>query len=59
MVYDVIVVGGGFFGMYISEFFAMKNRKVLLVEREQEFMRRASYNNQARIHNGYHIREAY
>ncbi|MEA1650314.1 FAD-binding oxidoreductase [Nitrospirillum sp. BR 11164] len=54
MDYDVIVVGGGFFGMYISEYFARKNRRVLLVERETECMRRASYHNQARVHNGYH-----
>ncbi|MDG3438848.1 NAD(P)/FAD-dependent oxidoreductase [Nitrospirillum amazonense] len=54
MDYDIIIVGGGFFGMYISEYFAKKKRRVLLVEREQDCMRRASYHNQARVHNGYH-----
>lgn len=52
--FDVVVVGGGFFGMYISEFFAQKSLKVLLCEKEHDFMLRASYNNQARVHNGYH-----
>lgn len=54
MDYDIIVIGGGFFGMYISEFFSSKKSSVLLLEREGSFMRRASYHNQARIHNGYH-----
>ena len=50
----VVVVGGGFFGMYVAEYCASLGHHTLLIEREQEFMRRSSYNNQARIHNGYH-----
>jgi len=52
--YDVIVIGGGFFGMYIAEYFAKQGKKVLLCEKESDFMQRASYVNQARVHNGYH-----
>ena len=51
---DVIVIGGGFFGMYIAEFCALQGSKVMLVEKEDDFMQRASYVNQARVHNGYH-----
>ncbi len=40
--------------MYLAEYFALQKHEVLLVERERSFMRRASYNNQARVHNGYH-----
>lgn len=50
----VVVVGGGFFGMYIAEHCANSGHDTLLIEREQQFMSRSSYNNQARIHNGYH-----
>ena len=50
----IAVIGGGFFGMYISEFFAKKGHNVVLYEKENNFMTHASSNNQARIHNGYH-----
>ena len=50
----IAVIGGGFFGMYISEFFAKKGHDVILYEKENDFMTHASSNNQARIHNGYH-----
>jgi len=40
--------------MYLSEYFALKKHKVILVEKEDDFMQRASYTNQARVHNGYH-----
>ncbi len=51
---DVMVAGGGFFGMYIAEYLAKAGRRVLLVEREGDFMLRASFHNQARVHNGCH-----
>jgi glycine/D-amino acid oxidase-like deaminating enzyme len=54
--WDAIVVGGGFFGCSIAitlkEDYGLD--KVLVVERESELMARASYANQARVHNGYH-----
>ena len=52
--YDVLVVGGGFFGLYISEYYGLQGKKVLVCERSSECMTRASYNNQARVHSGYH-----
>ena len=50
----IVIIGGGFFGLYLAEYFSLNGHKVLLLEREAEFMQRASYNNQARVHNGYH-----
>lgn len=50
----VLIVGGGFFGMYLAEHLSRKGCAVRLVEKEKSFMSRASYNNQARVHNGYH-----
>ena len=52
--YDIAVVGGGFFGMNIAEHFALRGKRVLLLEKQDACMTRASYVNQARIHNGYH-----
>ena len=52
--YDVVIIGGGFFGMYIAEYFAKRGKKVLLCEKGTDYMQRASYVNQARVHNGYH-----
>src|SRR4051794_41508755 len=54
--YDAMVIGGGFFGASIATYLARKRRlhRVVVVEREDALLSRASYCNQARIHNGYH-----
>ena len=52
--YDTIIIGGGFFGSYLATYLSKKNHKVLVVEKEANLMARASYVNQARVHNGYH-----
>lgn len=54
--YDAVVIGGGFYGSVIAIYLAKERglKNVLLIEREPALMTRASYNNQARVHNGYH-----
>jgi len=52
--YGAVVIGGGFFGCSIATYLKQKTDSVLLVEQEDVLFRRASYANQARIHNGYH-----
>jgi glycine/D-amino acid oxidase-like deaminating enzyme len=54
--YDAIIVGGGFYGAVIAIYLKTQRgfSNVLLVERERDLLLRASYNNQARVHNGYH-----
>src|SRR5438093_333836 len=52
--WDAVVIGGGFYGMMVAEFLARRRQRVLLCEREADFMQRASYVNQARVHQGYH-----
>jgi hypothetical protein len=53
---DAVIIGGGFYGSVIAIDLAKNHglRRVILLEREPELLIRASYNNQARIHNGYH-----
>lgn len=54
--YDAIVIGGGFYGAVIATYLATRRgfRNTLLVEQEAGLLQRASYHNQARVHNGYH-----
>jgi glycine/D-amino acid oxidase-like deaminating enzyme len=53
---DAVIIGGGFYGTAIAIYLARQRglKKIQLVERESNLLARASYNNQARIHNGYH-----
>jgi len=52
--WDAIVVGGGFFGASIALLLREHGLSTLVVERGSALMTRASYNNQARVHGGYH-----
>jgi glycine/D-amino acid oxidase-like deaminating enzyme len=53
---DAVIIGGGFYGSVIASFLAGRPgmQRVVLLEREPALMTRASRNNQARVHNGYH-----
>lgn len=53
---DAVIIGGGFYGAAIAVYLAKQRglKRILLIEREPALMMRASYNNQARVHNGYH-----
>jgi glycine/D-amino acid oxidase-like deaminating enzyme len=52
--YDVVIIGGGWFGCAIADYLRPRYPRILIVERESDILLRASYTNQARIHNGYH-----
>jgi glycine/D-amino acid oxidase-like deaminating enzyme len=52
--WDVAIIGGGFYGLYLAQWMAGRGRRVVLLERDHELMKRASHANQARVHNGYH-----
>lgn len=54
--YDAVIIGGGFYGAAIAIYLAKQRglRRIVLLERELALLKRASYNNQARVHNGYH-----
>jgi glycine/D-amino acid oxidase-like deaminating enzyme len=49
-----VVIGGGFFGCATAIHLARRGWRVDVLEQGAELMQRASYVNQARLHNGYH-----
>ncbi|WP_115708309.1 FAD-dependent oxidoreductase [Legionella sainthelensi] len=54
--FDAVIIGGGFYGSAIAVYLAKQRgfKHIALVEREDSLLKRASHNNQARVHNGYH-----
>lgn len=57
--YDTVIIGGGFYGCKIALHLKEKGSNVLIIEKANDIMLRASFNNQARVHNGYHYPRAY
>lgn len=51
---NAVVVGGGFYGCCLASFLRRHGHQVTLVEKGEVLLGRASYVNQARVHNGYH-----
>lgn len=52
--YDKIIIGAGLYGLYSALFCAKKGQKVLVLEKDAVAFGRATYINQARVHQGYH-----
>lgn len=52
--FDVIIIGGGFFGCSLAIYLRQRFKRVLVIEMADDLLQRASYINQARVHNGYH-----
>ena len=59
MEYDKIIIGAGIYGLYSALFCAKNNEKVLVLEKDDESFKRATYINQARVHMGYHYPRSY
>lgn len=53
---EAVIVGGGFYGAAIAIYLAKQRgfKRIVMVEKASTLLTRASYNNQARVHNGYH-----
>ncbi|RXV73314.1 FAD-binding oxidoreductase [Burkholderia stabilis] len=53
---EAVVIGGGLYGCIIAAYLVRERglRRVVLIEKEPRLLQRGSYNNQARVHNGYH-----
>ena len=52
--YGAVIIGGGFYGCFVAIELRKYFHKVLLLEKEDQLLERSSYNNQARVHQGYH-----
>lgn len=52
--YDAAIIGGGFYGCMIALYLGQKLKNVVIIEKEGDLLLKASYNNQARIHHGFH-----
>ncbi len=59
MKYDKIIIGAGLYGLYAANFSADKGENVIVLEFDDEAVSRATYVNQARVHNGYHYPRSY
>lgn len=53
-VYDRIIIGAGLYGLYSALFCGMRKESVLVLECDSAPFKRATYINQARVHQGYH-----
>lgn len=52
--FDKIIIGAGIFGLYAALKSVEKGEKVLVLEYDDAPFKRATWINQARVHNGYH-----
>lgn len=52
--YDRIIIGAGLYGLYSALYCSRKGENVLVLECDKTPFRRATYINQARVHQGYH-----
>lgn len=57
--YDKIILGAGLYGLYAALFCGKKGERVLVLEHDSAPFQRATYINQARVHNGYHYPRSY
>ena len=59
MNYDKIIIGAGIYGLYSALFCGKKGEKIIVLEKDDEAFKRATYINQARVHMGYHYPRSY
>lgn len=52
--FDKIIIGAGLYGLYSALFCCKRGQKVLILECDSAPFKRATYINQARVHQGYH-----
>ncbi len=52
--YDKVIIGAGLYGLYSALFCCERGQNVIVLECDPTPFRRATYINQARVHQGYH-----
>ena len=50
MMQDKIIIGAGLYGLYSALYCGKKNENVLVIEKDDQAFKRATYINQARVH---------
>lgn len=58
-IFDKIIIGAGLYGLYSAHLCGTKGEKVLVLEYDEAPFLRATFINQARVHNGYHYPRSY
>lgn len=59
MRYDKIIIGGGLYGLYSALLCGKHGQEVIVLEWDDGPFKRATYINQARVHQGYHYPRSY
>ncbi len=54
-----IIIGAGLYGLYSALYCGKNNENVLVLEKDDQAFKRATYINQARVHMGYHYPRSY
>lgn len=52
--FDKIIIGAGLYGLYSALFCCMRGQRIVVLECDDAPFKRATYINQARVHQGYH-----
>lgn len=52
--FDKIIIGAGIYGLYAASYCGKRGQSVLVLEKDPQPFMRATYVNQARVHQGYH-----
>lgn len=56
---DKIIIGAGLYGLYSAYYCGIGGGKILVLEYDDASFKRATFINQARVHNGYHYPRSY
>lgn len=57
--FDMIILGAGIYGLHAALYAGGKGKRIAVLEYDDSPFARASYINQARVHNGYHYPRSY
>lgn len=59
MIYSKVIIGAGIYGLYAALHCAKKDENIIVLEYDSQAFSRATFVNQARVHNGYHYPRSY
>lgn len=56
---DKIIIGAGLYGLYSAYYCGIRGGEIIVLEYDDASFKRATFINQARVHNGYHYPRSY